>query len=36
MPARSPEVLDHLFADALNVGNVDALVAPGRHGVALT
>lgn len=27
MPARSPEVLDRLFAEALNAGNLDALVA---------
>jgi ketosteroid isomerase-like protein len=27
MPARSPDALDRLFAEALNGGNLDALVA---------
>ena len=27
MPARNPEELDRLFSDALNSGNLDALVA---------
>jgi ketosteroid isomerase-like protein len=36
MPARTPEDLDRLFAQALNTGNVDALVALYEPGASLT
>lgn len=36
MPARTPEDLDRLFAEALNAGNIDALVALYEPQAALT
>jgi uncharacterized protein (TIGR02246 family) len=36
MPARNPEDVDRLFGEALNAGNVDALVALYEPGASLT